>query len=384
MLDGDPLEETNGGLMQTNSMIIPKSAMNTLKREKKLESTLNSESLISAGIMTANTPSYIMGDPIDYPKVMTQSEDLIVGGNAVISFGYGSLQGRPAPGAPQSKPNQDSLTVFNHIGSRAVFGIFDGHGPYGEYAAHFIRDNLHHQLEEVYKELGDEANPNDAIRIAMLNIHEAFIAINPSKPGDVDPDVSGAVVVIAMVENNNLYVANVGDSRCILGSQGTNDRAFKVHVMSDDHKPENVTEQERVLLSSAVLLSESELRGGKKKDGKTYVCRRNDKGQIVYGVMFTRSIGDKDAHVNLGVSADTEVKQRCLQEDKVEYLVLASDGVWDQMSNEEVLNVVFKHKDPLKSANKIIELARNRWDTDKLHTRRDDISVIVARLLCNE
>ena len=44
-------------------------------------------------------------------------------------------------------------------------------------------------------------------------------------------------------------------------------------------------------------------------DDKVYVCRER-KGDIVYGVLFTRSIGDYDAHQNLGVESKPEVSER--------------------------------------------------------------------------
>ena len=57
---------------------------------------------------------------------------------------------------------------------------------------------------------------------------------------------------------------------------------------------------------SQVLLTEKQVRGCG-DDDKVYVCRER-KGDIVYGVLFTRSIGDYDAHQNLGVESKPEVR----------------------------------------------------------------------------
>ena len=128
--------------------------------------------------------------------------------------------------------------------------------------------------------------------------------------------------------------------------------------------------------SSALLLTEKEVRGFG-DDSKIYICREKG-GDIVYGVLFTRSLGDLDAHNHLGVSAEPEMGERVLgQEDK--YFVLASDGVWDYMTNEEVLEIVSSISDPLKASEKLVQVASTRWDERDADHRRDDITVIVMK-----
>ena len=60
-----------------------------------------------------------------------------------ISYGCTSEQGRSA--RPPHKENQDSFLALGALGNNpalAVFGVFDGHGPHGEDAAHFCRIHL--------------------------------------------------------------------------------------------------------------------------------------------------------------------------------------------------------------------------------------------------
>lgn len=68
---------------------------------------------------------------------------------------------------------------------------------------------------------------------------------------------------------------------------------------------------------------------------KLYVCRVHN-GAIRYGVLFTRSIGDADAHANLGLVATPEVKKGVINGDRDRFMVLASDGVWDFLGEDAV------------------------------------------------
>ena len=110
-------------------------------------------------------------------------------------------------------------------------------------------------------------------------------------------------------------------------------------ALSDDHKPQRPDERLRLDASSAVLLTEKEVRGCG-NDDKVYVCRERE-GDIVYGVLFTRSIGDQDAHDFLGVSAEPELTTHKITSQS-RFLLLASDGVWDHLENEEAISVCYR------------------------------------------
>ena len=111
--------------------------------------------------------------------------------------------------------------------------------------------------------------------------------------------------------------------------------AYTARALSDDHKPQRRDERARLDATSAVLLTEREVRGCG-DDNKVYVCRERD-GDIVYGVLFTRSIGDFDAHQHLGISELPEISEVPIMP-STGFLVLASDGVWDHMTNQEVVD----------------------------------------------
>ena len=70
--------------------------------------------------------------------------------------------------------------------------------------------------------------------------------------------------------------------------------------------------------------------------------------------MFTRSIGDADATASLGVIPQPEMLEEKLTEDD-KYLVLATDGVWDVMSNTDVAELVSRYPEAQEAAFQIVQ-----------------------------
>lgn len=219
------------------------------------------------------------------------------------------------------------------------------------------------------------SDPATAFQKCFNDMHKEF-GSHRTRSAGVDPDVSGTTAIAALVHGTTMHVANVGDSRAILLQEPDDgsDGPLKVVPLSDDHKPNRADESERILSSEASVYSEAELREGGNPD-KQYVCRENRTGVVVYGVLFTRSIGDVDAHKHLGIVADAEmVTHELTPKDK--YIILATDGVWDVMSNELVGVLAAKHEDAQECAAAITKEARKRW-LAAYKNRTDDITVVV-------
>ena len=60
---------------------------------------------------------------------------------------------------------------------------------------------------------------------------------------------------------------------------------------------------------------------------------------------MTRSIGDMAAE-SVGVTAEPELKFFPNLSPSDKFIVLASDGIWDRLSNEEVMMIIAKQYDP--------------------------------------
>lgn len=127
--------------------------------------------------------------------------------------------------------------------------------------------------------------------------------------------MAGSTAVTVIIKNNKLYCANAGDSRAIACING------EVEVLSLDHKPNNFIESKRI--------SEA---GG-------WVEFNRVNGNLA----LSRALGDfifkkntkKKAEEQI-VTAYPDVEVRDITEDW-DFLVLACDGIWDVLSNEEVI-----------------------------------------------
>ncbi|KAJ0180603.1 hypothetical protein K1T71_004007 [Dendrolimus kikuchii] len=131
---------------------------------------------------------------------------------------------------------------------------------------------------------------------------------------------SGCTAVVALLRDNELYVANAGDSRCIICREG------KAIDMSIDHKPEDAPELERITKA-----------GGKVS---------ND-GRINGGLNLSRAIGDHSYKQNkdLGakeqmITALPDVKTLTIDLEKDQFMVLACDGIWNFMSSQDVCDFI--------------------------------------------
>ncbi|KAL5202705.1 hypothetical protein ABZP36_013657 [Zizania latifolia] len=199
-------------------------------------------------------------------------------------------------------------------GEEDFFAVYDGHG--GSRVAEACRERMHVVLaEEVsLRRLRGSATNDVRWKEAML---ACFARVDGEVVGsaaaarvgdDTEPTgfrTVGSTAVVAVVGHHRIVVANCGDSRAVLSRGG-------VPVpLSTDHKPDRPDELERVEAA----------------DGKVI----NWNGCRVLGVLATsRSIGDH--HLKPFVSAEPEVTV-IERTDEDEFLILASDGLWDVVSN---------------------------------------------------
>jgi len=129
-------------------------------------------------------------------------------------------------------------------------------------------------------------------------------------------DAAGCTACSALITPTHIYVANAGDSRSVLAKKSS-DGKYTAYAMSEDHKPENTGERNRI-----------EKAGGFVEDNR------------VKGVLaLSRSIGDleykSDASRPLKdqmITADPDVKKEPIAND-TSFLIIACDGIWDCLDN---------------------------------------------------
>jgi len=191
-------------------------------------------------------------------------------------------------------------------------------------------------------------------------------------------EMSGTTAVAAYLHRDRLYVANVGDSRAVLGRMDTARKNMEAIDLSDDHKPGRADERERVEKAGGVvdqmafpIFTNGTVRW--MRGGPDRVMDRSGMG----GLAMSRSLGD--LHLRPCVISTPELTERQL-DSRDKMVVLGSDGVWDQMSSQEAVEIAGRHGDPSTAAREIAGIARRRWQVETDNTISDDITAVVMRL----
>jgi serine/threonine protein phosphatase PrpC len=256
----------------------------------------------------------------------------------VTNYGYYTLGGTNA--FRQAKTNQDSyLTKEEDLinNKEYTFGVFDGHGLQGHLVSEEIKNFLMTMPSEHYSS-----------KQKILSLFDS-LSKNIENSNVIDVYCSGSTAVVIHITKEKIICANCGDSRAILISEINNG----IIQMSRDHKPELSDEKKRIIAS-----------GG--RVDKIYGVgpyRVWFKDGDYPGLAMSRSIGDALAH-KVGVSSIPEIREFNLNKSNPFAIVVASDGVWEFMSNEQVKNIVKKYKynkDGFKCSKEIVEKSRQIW-----------------------
>eukprot|EP00930_Biecheleria_cincta_P049369 TRINITY_DN34589_c0_g1_i1.p1 TRINITY_DN34589_c0_g1~~TRINITY_DN34589_c0_g1_i1.p1 ORF type:complete len:458 (-),score=111.80 TRINITY_DN34589_c0_g1_i1:412-1785(-) len=214
----------------------------------------------------------------------------------------------------------------------ALFGVFDGHG--GEQVARFaVR-----QLPEVFAKEPEE-DPQAAFVQAFLRIDELLRQAPAAAelreltlPGNIVKESAenvGTTAVCCLVQGAQLVIANAGDSRAVLCQEG------RAVPLSEDHKPDLPKERARI-----------EAAGGFVQEGATASGSRLEH-RVNGGLNLSRALGDLRYKTSKTLPPEAQLVS-CLPDTFVhqwragvdEFVLLASDGVWECISNQQAVNFV--------------------------------------------
>lgn len=189
-----------------------------------------------------------------------------------------------------------------------------------------------------------EATQESCLIHAYEDVDAAFLASTP------ESQQSGCTALSVLVAGGELFVANVGDCRAVLCRNG------QALQLSKDQTAADATERARV-----------EARGGKPAYHSDL-----DQWRINGEIAVSRSIGDR--RLKPALTSTPEVLRYTLQEED-EFIVLATDGLWDVITNEEAIHMV-------KTTVRVADLAAKRLALKALIEResKDNITVIVVHL----
>ena len=323
-----------------------------------------------------------------------------------------------------------------------MFAVYDGHGSNGHDCASFAKKHLPQCLAKFLRQkraknymdqLKAEGKPAkggwnpkmwpilsdrdyEECCVRAFNETDKLMHTNDS----VDDKLSGTTAAVVCFHGGRMTVCNVGDSRVVIGHRISNDKlksssgsqqeekeeekceieAEPQHhsiskgsllplPLTRDQTPYRRDERERVQKMGAVIKSIDQIEGreephdnwgdmvlGKDVDVQGDPPRVWVKGNEYPGCAFTRSIGDRLAG-EIGIIPTPEIvtKYPTIND---EYLVIASDGIFEFLTNEAVMNICAASISPQEACESLTKAAYDQW-LEHEH-RTDDITVIVCFL----
>ncbi|CAK7328839.1 unnamed protein product [Dovyalis caffra] len=220
---------------------------------------------------------------------------------------------------------------------QAFFAVIDGHG--GRAAADYVAENLGKNIVKGLQNVGckEDGQLEQAIRGGYLVTDREFLSQGVS---------SGACAASVLLKDGELHVANVGDCRVVLSRNGVAD------VLTMDHRVSR--EDERLRIENS---------GG-------FLHCRNGIWRVHGCLAVSRAIGDQ--HLKEWVISEPEIKKVPLTSD-CQFLIMASDGLWDKVNEQEAVDVILRDKNSVESCKKLVDISFSRGNMD-------DITVMAINL----
>ncbi|XP_012693545.2 protein phosphatase 1A isoform X2 [Clupea harengus] len=310
-----------------------------------------------------------MGAFLDKPKMEKQNAH---GEGNDLRYGLSSMQGWRVE---MEDAHTAVIGLPRGLRPWSFFAVYDGHA-----GSQVARYSCEHLLEHITSNpdfqgsaepqvqpdgAGDEAkemeNPSVdqvklGIRTGFLQIDEHMRQISENRKGSGSTDRSGSTAVCVMLSPQHIFFINCGDSRGLLSRGGT------VHFFTHDHKPSNPLEKERI----------------QNAGGSVMIQRVNG------SLAVSRALGDFDYKCVHGkgpteqlVSPEPDVCAIERSEAEDEFIVLACDGIWDVMANEELCDFV---RSRLEVTDDLERICNEVVDTCLYKGSRDNMSVVLVCL----
>ena len=319
----------------------------------------------------------------------------ILSATAPLTMALSSIQPlsvacRSRVGFDSNRPQKVNQDAYFHIHvdyeeiCGCLVGIMDGHGLKGHLVTQFLSERLPQRIVEQLKEPRPQTEWEAKMKeLAKLDVEEEISSLNdPSlrrihdtlrhafhqahvdaiNAEEVPAGRSGTTCIACFVDNKYVHVAHVGDSRAIMiGKDGM------VDVLTTETTVSNLPDDAR------------RIQEGEGRDDR--------QGNVWYGpvgISMTRALGDA-VMLRAGVVPTPLVQSFPLAERGSSTLVLATDGIFDVLSNEAVVDIVSKESSSLleDAADTLLERARHEWlgaDLPFVEEKMDDMTCVIVKL----
>jgi len=234
-----------------------------------------------------------------------------------LSWGVSSIQGWRIEMEDQHLIVPEIPGLEGH----SLYAVFDGHG--GKNAAIIASNELLNALQKTpsYSTYVSDKN----LEHLCASLKQAFMDVDSQmrdmfSPRKTPNERSGCTAIAVVVTPTHIVTANAGDSRAALS------RAGKNVELSFDHKPVNEVERTRIEKAGGVVAM-------KRVDGELAVAR-------ALGDFQFKDVKLRPEDCKVTANPDLNIQVRCPED---EFVILACDGVWDVMSNQECIDTVQRY-----------------------------------------
>lgn len=253
------------------------------------------------------------------------------------SFGKVKILAANTCSGTLNKKNEDRVRIILNIKrpilfteekwpKSSFFSIFDGHG--GSLCAEYLKENLH---DFIFTSKSFPYRIKKAIFKGFHSCEKRFLEV-----AEENNDFSGSCALISLIIGDKCIISNVGDSKAILSMN----HGEKIVVVTTEHSPVNETERAKVLKSGGKMFCDYFIdeSGFKVEKGKTKV----NPG----GLTVTRCLGSVHAKLKkFGgqpelFQPDPSIKTFTIREN-YDFLLLASSGFFEQLSCQELVDLVW-------------------------------------------
>eukprot|EP00916_Digyalum_oweni_P024916 GHVL01041135.1.p1 GENE.GHVL01041135.1~~GHVL01041135.1.p1 ORF type:complete len:368 (+),score=105.50 GHVL01041135.1:48-1106(+) len=242
----------------------------------------------------------------------------------------------------------------------AMFGVFDGHGGSDvatyvnshiknifEKQKEYIEGDYENALIKTFLQIDQDLLSDEAHDFMYSKKKSSFSFLNGRKNLS---NSCGCTANIVCIIYNNIYIANTGDSRCVLSRDGI------AISLSNDHKPENVIEHTRIV------------------DAGGYI----HKGRVNGNLNLSRALGDHTYKKDMSLSQESQIISplpdinKIIITEKDEFILIACDGIWEMGTTQSL--ITWLH-------DKINDEEKNKKNEKNEKNEKNDMIEVVESLM---
>ncbi|MBW6409787.1 Stp1/IreP family PP2C-type Ser/Thr phosphatase [Clostridium weizhouense] len=216
--------------------------------------------------------------------------------------------------------NED-FTIYLEKEDFKIYVVADGMGGHnaGEVASKMAAEQIVKYVEEKFFSITKEELIESAIQKSNELIFE-YSKTNQALNG------MGTTVTACLITKDFIHIANVGDSSCLAVKDGKITKITKDHSLVQE------------LIDSGSITEEDAINHPKKN-------------------IITRALGT-------GRKVDVDIFP--LKSNQYDLYILCSDGLTNELTNEEILSIINEENDYNNAANRLVNLAKEKGGRDNI------------------